>query len=115
MADLLVALALLTFAGVVGLVAMVIALYVASAALEAAHRAKKKDNKDKIGSTYSLTGGGFMPRRAPKKYNVTITYCEHTPEEEARISEQVREAIYQAKMIAIKKREEAAAKEAANT
>ena len=44
MADLLVALALLTFAGVVGLVAMVIALYVASAALEAAHRAKKKDN-----------------------------------------------------------------------
>ena len=56
-----------------------------------------------------------MPRRAPKKYNVTITYCEHTPEEEARISEQVREAIYQAKMIAIKKREEAAAKEAANT
>ena len=56
-----------------------------------------------------------MPRRAPKKYNVTITYCEHTPEEEARISEQVREAIYQAKMIAIKKREEAAAKEAADT
>ena len=56
-----------------------------------------------------------MPRSAPKKYNVTITYCEHTPEEEARISEQVREAIYQAKMIAIKKREEAAAKEAANT
>ncbi|MEI3507222.1 MAG: hypothetical protein V8Q32_07285 [Anaerotignum faecicola] len=36
----------LTFAGVVGLVAMVIALYVASAALEAAHRAKKKDNKE---------------------------------------------------------------------
>ena len=34
MADLLVALALLTFAGVVGLVAMVIALYVASAALD---------------------------------------------------------------------------------
>ena len=56
-----------------------------------------------------------MPRRAPKKYNVTITYCEHTPEEEARISEQVREAIYQAKMIAIKKREEVAAKEATNT
>lgn len=117
MADLLAALALLTFAGVVGLVVMVIALYAASAALEAAHRAKKKDNneQDKIGSTYSLTGGGFMPRRTPKKYNVTITYCEHTPEEEARISEQVREAIYQAKMIAIKKREEAAAKEAANT
>lgn len=46
MADLLAALALLTFAGVVGLVAMVIALYAASAALEAAHRAKKKDNKE---------------------------------------------------------------------
>lgn len=46
MVDLLAALALLTFAGVVGLVAMVIALYVASAALEAAHRAKKKDNKE---------------------------------------------------------------------
>ena len=43
MADLLAALALLTFAGVVGLV---IALYAASAALEAAHRAKKKDNKE---------------------------------------------------------------------
>lgn len=100
MADLLATFALLTFAGV-----------------EAAYRAKEKDNKeqDKIGSTYSVTGGGFMPRRAPKKYNVTITYCEHTPEEEALISEQVREAIYQAKMIAIKKREEAAAKEAANT
>ena len=43
MADLLAALALLTFAG---LVVMVIALYVASAALEAAHRAKKKDNNE---------------------------------------------------------------------
>ena len=56
-----------------------------------------------------------MPRRAPKKYNVTITYCEHTPEEEARFCEQVCVASVQAKMIAIKKREEAAAKEAANT
>ena len=46
MADLLVALALLTFAGVVGLVAMVLALYAVSAALEAAHRAKKKDSKE---------------------------------------------------------------------
>ena len=46
MADLLVALALLTFAGVVGLVAMVLALYAVSAALEAAHRAKKKDNNE---------------------------------------------------------------------
>ena len=44
MADLLVALALLTLAGVVGLVAMT--LYAVSAALEAAHRAKKKDNNE---------------------------------------------------------------------
>lgn len=46
MADLLAAFALLTFAGVVGLVAMVLALYAVSAALEAAHRAKKKDNNE---------------------------------------------------------------------
>ena len=46
MEDLLDALALLNFAGVVVLVAMVIALYVESAALEAAHRAKMKDNKE---------------------------------------------------------------------
>lgn len=46
MADLLVTLALLTFAGVVGLVAMIITLYAVSAALEAAHRAKKKDSKE---------------------------------------------------------------------
>lgn len=46
MADLLVALALLTFAGVAGLVAMIITLYAVSAALEAAHRAKKKDNNE---------------------------------------------------------------------
>lgn len=46
MADLLAAFALLTFAGVVGLVMMIIALYAASAALEAVHRAKKKDSKE---------------------------------------------------------------------
>lgn len=46
MADLLASFALLTFAGVVGLVAMVIALYAVSVALEAAHRAKKKDNNE---------------------------------------------------------------------
>lgn len=46
MADLLAALALLTFAGVVGLVAMIITLYAVSATLEAAHRAKKKDSKE---------------------------------------------------------------------
>ena len=46
MADLLATFALLTFAGVVGLVTMVIALYAVSAALEAAYRAKEKDNKE---------------------------------------------------------------------
>lgn len=44
MADLLAAFALLTFAGVVGLVAMVIALYVASAALDAVK--KRKGDKE---------------------------------------------------------------------
>lgn len=44
MADLLVALALLTFAGVAGLVMMVIALYVASAALDAVK--KRKGDKE---------------------------------------------------------------------
>ena len=56
-----------------------------------------------------------MPRRAPKKYKVTVTYCEHSPEEAARIEAEVTEAIYRSKMIAMKKREEKAAKEAANT
>ena len=46
MADLLAALTLLTLAGVVGLVAMIITLYAVSAALESAHRAKKKDNNE---------------------------------------------------------------------
>lgn len=46
MTDLLATFALLTFAGVVGLVAMIITLYAVSAALEAVHRAKKKDNKE---------------------------------------------------------------------
>lgn len=44
MADLLVALALLTFAGVAGLVMMEIALYVASAALDATK--KRKEDKE---------------------------------------------------------------------
>ena len=46
MADLLAALALLTCAGMVGLVSMVIALYAVSVALEAACGAKKKDNNE---------------------------------------------------------------------
>lgn len=44
MADLLAALALLTFAGVVGLVVMVIALYSVSAALDAMR--KRKEDKE---------------------------------------------------------------------
>ena len=44
MADLLAALALLTFAGVVGLVAMVIALYSVSVALDAVK--KRKGDKE---------------------------------------------------------------------
>ena len=44
MADLLVALALLTFAGVVGFVAMVIALYSVSVALDAMR--KRKEGKE---------------------------------------------------------------------
>ena len=56
-----------------------------------------------------------MPRRVPKKYKVTVTYCEHTPEETARLEAEITEAIYRSKMIAMKKREEKAAKEAANT
>ena len=56
-----------------------------------------------------------MPRRAPKKYNVTITYCEHTPEEEARISEQVREAIYRQDDCHKEKERKRRQKEAANT
>lgn len=45
MADLLVALALLTFAGVAGLVMMVIALYVASAALDATKNGRRIKNE----------------------------------------------------------------------
>ena len=44
MADLLVALALLTFAGVAGLVMMVIALYVASASIDAT-KTRKEDKE----------------------------------------------------------------------
>lgn len=44
MADLLAAFTLLTFAGVVGLVAMIIALYAASVALDAMR--KRKEGKE---------------------------------------------------------------------
>lgn len=43
-----------------------------------------------------------MPRRTPKKYKVTVSYCEHTPEEAERLREQIRETLYKAKLIAMK-------------
>lgn len=46
MADLLAALALLTFAGVVGLVAVLIALYAFSLASEAVNRRRNKDKEE---------------------------------------------------------------------
>ena len=47
MADLLAALALLTFAGVVGLIAVLIALYAFSLASEAVSRRKENVRKDR--------------------------------------------------------------------
>ena len=47
MADLLVALALLTFAGVAGLIAVLIALYAFSLASEAVSRRKENVRKDR--------------------------------------------------------------------
>ena len=47
-----------------------------------------------------------MPRRAPKKYKVTVSYCEHTPEEAERLEEQIRETLYKAKMLSMKIQEE---------
>ena len=47
MADLLAALALLTFAGVAGLIAVLIALYVFSLASEAVSRRKENVRKDR--------------------------------------------------------------------
>ena len=46
MISLFAAIALLIFAGVAGLVMMVVALYAVSVALEAARRAKKNDNNE---------------------------------------------------------------------
>lgn len=43
-----------------------------------------------------------MPRKAQKKYKVTVSYCQHTPEEAARLEEQITDAIYRSKMIAMK-------------
>lgn len=47
MADLLAALALLTFAGVAGLIAVLIALYAFSLASEVVSRRKENDRKDR--------------------------------------------------------------------
>lgn len=47
-----------------------------------------------------------MSRKAPKKYNVTVSHQKHPPEEEARLREQIREAIYNAKMSVLKMKED---------
>lgn len=52
-----------------------------------------------------------MPKKAPKKYNVTVSYCERTPEEAERLEAQITDAIYRSKMLSMKNRE----REAANT
>lgn len=52
-----------------------------------------------------------MPRTAPKKYKVTVSYCENTPEEAERLEAQITDTIYRCKMLAMKNRE----KEAVNT
>jgi len=54
------------------------------------------------------TGGEFMPRKAPKKYNVTVSYCERTPEEAARLEAQITDVIYKSKMISMQKQKEEA-------
>lgn len=45
-----------------------------------------------------------MPKRTPKKYNVTVSYAERTPEEAARIEQEITEAIYRCKMEIIKRK-----------
>lgn len=47
-----------------------------------------------------------MPRRTPKKYKVTVSYCENTPEEAERLEAQITDTIYRCKMLAMKKRED---------
>lgn len=49
-----------------------------------------------------------MPRKAPKKYNVTVSYCERTPEEAARLEAQITDVIYKSKMISMQKQKEEA-------
>lgn len=52
-----------------------------------------------------------MRTTEPKKYKVTVSYCENTPEEAERLEAQITDAIYRSKMLAMKKPE----KEAVNT
>lgn len=52
-----------------------------------------------------------MPRTAPKKYTVTVSYAERTPEEAARLEAQFIDVIYRCKMDAMKN----TGKEAVNT
>lgn len=44
-----------------------------------------------------------------KKYKVTVSYCEHTPEEAERLEAQITDIIYRCKMAALKNKEKAAA------
>lgn len=46
-----------------------------------------------------------MPRKK-KDYIVTISYCEHTPEEAARLEKEITAELYGAKMISLKRQAE---------
>lgn len=55
-----------------------------------------------------------MPRTAPKKYKVTVSYCENTPEEAERLRAEITDVIYRCKMLAMKT-PDVPEKEAVNT
>ena len=44
-----------------------------------------------------------MHKRAPKKYTVTVSYAERTPEEAARLEAQFIDTLYKCKMEAMKR------------
>lgn len=48
-----------------------------------------------------------MPRKK-KDYIVTVSYCEHTPEESARLEKEIAAELYRAKMISLKRQAEEA-------
>lgn len=41
-----------------------------------------------------------------KEYKVTVSYCEHTPEEAARLEKEITAELYRAKMISLKRQAE---------